>query len=199
MPSATLKSPAHSVTPNKPSPAWRASNRARPTTFDLLLDFQQALEQNGHYSGASVQADFDRLQGDRVPVKVSVTEVKRHKLETGIRLDSEYGLGGKIAYDYYNLFNKGYIGSVVWDMDKYETTLAAGISQPRNYRGNYWTSNVSYNRSTTQNLEKRAFSGGIWYVRDRAGIDARLGAEFLAEGGKSPARMSIWATATPRC
>ncbi|EMR8144346.1 autotransporter assembly complex family protein [Neisseria gonorrhoeae] len=157
-----------------------------PYDLDLLLDFQQALEQNGHYSGASVQADFDRLQGDRVPVKVSVTEVKRHKLETGIRLDSEYGLGGKIAYDYYNLFNKGYIGSVVWDMDKYETTLAAGISQPRNYRGNYWTSNVSYNRSTTQNLEKRAFSGGIWYVRDRAGIDARLGAEFLAEGRKIP-------------
>ncbi|APY30499.1 Autotransporter assembly factor TamA [Neisseria meningitidis] len=157
-----------------------------PYDLDLLLDFQQALEQNGHYSGASVQADFDRLQGDRVPVKVSVTEVKRHKLETGIRLDSEYGLGGKIAYDYYNLFNKGYIGSVVWDMDKYETTLAAGISQPRNYRGNYWTSNVSYNRSTTQNLEKRAFSGGVWYVRDRAGIDARLGAEFLAEGRKIP-------------
>ena len=157
-----------------------------PYDLDLLLDFQQALEQNGHYSGASVQADFDRLQGDRVPVKVSVTEVKRHKLETGIRLDSEYGLGGKIAYDYYNLFNKGYIGSVVWDMDKYETTLAAGISQPRNYRGKYWTSNVSYNRSTTQNLEKRAFSGGIWYVRDRAGIDARLGAEFLAEGRKIP-------------
>ncbi|WP_304678634.1 autotransporter assembly complex protein TamA [Neisseria bergeri] len=163
--------------------------RFRPGTpydLDLLLDFQQALEQNGHYSGASVQADFDRLQGDRVPVKVSVTEVKRHKLETGIRLDSEYGLGGKIAYDYYNLFNKGYIGSVVWDMDKYETTLAAGISQPRNYRGKYWTSNVSYNRSTTQNLEKRAFSSGIWYVRDRAGIDARLGAEFLAEGRKIP-------------
>ncbi|HGP4594734.1 TPA: autotransporter assembly complex family protein [Neisseria meningitidis] len=157
-----------------------------PYDLDLLLDFQQALEQNGHYSGASVQADFDRLQGDRVPVKVSVTEVKRHKLETGIRLDSKYGLGGKIAYDYYNLFNKGYIGSVVWDMDKYETTLAAGISQPRNYRGKYWTSNVSYNRSTTQNLEKRAFSSGIWYVRDRAGIDARLGAEFLAEGRKIP-------------
>lgn len=157
-----------------------------PYDLDLLLDFQQALEQNGHYSGASVQADFDHLQDDRVPVKVSVTEVKRHKLETSIRLDSKYGLGGKIAYDYYNLFNKGYIGSVVWDMDKYETTLAAGISQPRNYRGKYWTSNVSYNRSTTQNLEKRAFSSGIWYVRDRAGIDARLGAEFLAEGRKIP-------------
>ena len=157
-----------------------------PYDLDLLLDLQQALEQNGHYSGASVQADFDHLQDDRVPVKVSVTEVKRHKLETGVRLDSEYGLGGRIAYDHYNLFNKGYIGSLVWDMDKYETTLAAGISQPRNYRGKYWTTNVSYNRSTTQNLEKRSLSSGIWYVRDRNGIDARLGVEFLVEDRKIP-------------
>lgn len=157
-----------------------------PYDLDLLLDLQQALEQNGHYSGASVQADFDHLQDDRVPVKVSVTEVKRHKLETGVRLDSEYGLGGRIAYDHYNLFNKGYIGSIVWDMDKYETTLAAGISQPRNYRGKYWTTNVSYNRSTTQNLEKRSLSSGIWHVRDRNGIDARLGVEFLVEDRKIP-------------
>ena len=157
-----------------------------PYDLDLLLDLQQALEQNGHYSGASVQADFDHLQDDRVPVKVSVTEVKHHKLETGIRLDSEYGLGGRITYDHYNLFNKGYIGSIVWDMDKYETTLAAGISQPRNYRGKYWTTNVSYNRSTTQNLEKRSLSSGIWHVRDRNGIDARLGVEFLVEDRKIP-------------
>lgn len=157
-----------------------------PYDLDLLLDLQQALEQNGHYSGASVQADFDHLQDDRVPVKVSVTEVKRHKLETGVRLDSEYGLGGRIAYDHYNLFNKGYIGSLVWDMDKYETTLAAGISQPRNYRGKYWTTNVSYNRSITQNLEKRSLSSGIWHVRDRNGIDARLGVEFLVEDRKIP-------------
>ncbi|STZ77167.1 autotransporter assembly complex protein TamA [Bergeriella denitrificans] len=157
-----------------------------PYDLDKLLDFQQALEQNGHYSGAVVQADFDNLEGDRVPVKVDVTEMKRHKLETGIRYDSEYGLGGRIGYDYYNLFNKGYIGSVVWDMDRYETTLAAGISQPRNNRGNYWTSNVAYNRSTTQNLEKRALSSGLWYVRERNGIDARLGVEFLIEDRKVP-------------
>ena len=157
-----------------------------PYDLDLLLDFQQALEQNGHYSGASVQADFDRLKGDRVPVKVNVTEVKRHKLETGIRYDSEYGLGGRIGYDYYNLFNKGYIGSVVWDMDKYETTLAAGISQPRNSEGKYWTTNTSYNRSTTQNLEKRALTSGIWRVRDRNGIESRLGIEFITEDRKVP-------------
>ncbi|MGN6864526.1 POTRA domain-containing protein, partial [Neisseria sp. P0018.S003] len=70
-----------------------------PYDLDKILYLQQALEQNGHYSGASVQADFDQLQGDRVPVKINMTEVKRHKLETGIRYDSEYGIGGRIAYD----------------------------------------------------------------------------------------------------
>lgn len=179
------------ITGTRRYPAGVVSGLARfapgsPYDLDLLLDLQQALEQNGHYSGASVQADFDRLQGDRVPVKIDVTEVKRHKLETGIRYDSEYGLGGRIGYDYYNLFNKGYIGSVVWDMDKYETTTAVGISQPRNNKGKYWTTNVSYNRSTTQNLEKRALSSGIWYVRDRNGIDARLGLEFITEDRKVP-------------
>ncbi len=179
------------ITGTKRYPVNVVSGMARfepgdPYDLDKLLDFQQALEQNGHYSGASVQADFDNLNQDRVPVKVNVSEVKLHKLETGIRYDSEYGLGGRIAYDYYNLFNRGYIGSVVWDMDKYETTVAAGISQPRKSNGKYWTSNLAYNRSTTQNLEKHALTSGVWYVRDRNNIDARLGLEFIIEERKVP-------------
>ncbi|MFV2030197.1 autotransporter assembly complex protein TamA [Neisseria sp. S1] len=157
-----------------------------PYDLDKLLDYQQALEQDGHYSGASVQADFNNLQGDRVPVKVAVTEVKRQKLELGLRYDSEYGPGGRIGYDHYNLFNRGYIGSAVIDTDKYETTIAAGISQPRNNRGHYYTTNVAYSRSTTQNLEKNTLSSGIWRVRDRDGIESRLGIEYITESRRVP-------------
>ncbi|UOO82043.1 autotransporter assembly complex protein TamA [Uruburuella testudinis] len=157
-----------------------------PYDLDQLLDYQQALEQDGHYSGASVQADFDNMQNDRVPVKVAVSEVKRQKLEVGIRYDSEYGPGGRVGYDHYNLFNRGYIGSVVVDADKYETTVAAGISQPRNSNGHYWTTNVSYTRSTTQNLEKNALTSGIWRVRDRNNIESRLGLEYITESRRVP-------------
>ena len=157
-----------------------------PYDLDKLLDYQQALEQDGHYSGASVQADFENMQGDRVPVKVAVSEVKRQKLEVGLRYDSEYGPGGRMGYDYYNLFNRGYIGSVVVDGDKYETTVAAGISQPRDNNGHYWTSNVSYTRSTIQNLEKNALSSGVWHVRDRDGIESRLGLEYITESRRVP-------------
>ena len=157
-----------------------------PYDLDQLLDYQQALEQDSHYSGASVQADFDRLVGDRVPVKVHVSEVKRHKAEWGLRYDSEYGIGGRVAYDYYNLFNKGYVGSAVMDMDKYETTAALGISQPRNSKGRYWTTNTAYNRSTVQNLEKKVLSTGWWMVRDRNNIESRVGIEYVSESASIP-------------
>lgn len=154
--------------------------------LDKLLDYQQALENNSHYSGASVQADFDRIEGDRVPVKVSVSELQRQKVEAGLRFDSEYGVGGNVGYDHYNLFNRGYVGSVVWDMDKYQTTLGAGISQPRNQKGRYLTSNLTYNRSTTQKLEKRSISTGVWQVRERPNHEWRFGTEFVMEDSRIP-------------
>lgn len=152
-----------------------------PYDLDKLLDYQQALEQDSHYSGASVQADFDNMQDDRVPVKVTVAEVKRQKLELGVRYDSQYGPGGRIAYDYYDLFGKGYIGSLVADGDKYESSVAAGISQPRNSDGRYWTGSTGYKRSISQNLKKSVLNGGIWHVRDKNGIEARFGIEYVGE------------------
>ena len=53
-----------------------------PYSLDSLLDYQQSLEGDGHYAGASVQADFERMENDRVPVKVAVSEVKRQKFES---------------------------------------------------------------------------------------------------------------------
>lgn len=157
-----------------------------PYSLDKLLDYQQALEQDGHYSDASVQADFDNLQDDRVPINVTVSEMKRQKLELGLRFDSEYGLGGRIGYDHYNLFGRGYTGSLVVDADRYETTVAAGISQPRNTNGHYWTSSLSYTRSTTQKLEKNSLYGGVWYARNRDGIESRVGLEYITESSRVP-------------
>lgn len=149
--------------------------------LDKLLDYQQALEQDTHYSGASVQADFDQLQGDRVPVIVSVSEVQRQKFEAGLRFDSAYGAGVNVGYDHYNLFNRGYVGSVYADWDRYQTKLALGISQPRKANGGYWTGNIAYNRSTTQRLQTQAVTSGIWYVLDKNNIESRYGVELIGE------------------
>ncbi|WP_274571647.1 autotransporter assembly complex family protein [Neisseria leonii] len=157
-----------------------------PYDLDKLLDYQQSLEQDSHYSGASVQADFDNLTDNRVPVKVNVTEVMRQRLELGVRYDSEYGPGGRIGYDYYDLFGKGYVGSVVADADRYETSLSLGISQPRRSNGTYWTTSLGYKRSTVRSLQTGTVNSGIWYVRDRNGIESRLGVEYISENTRLP-------------
>jgi len=36
-----------------------------------------------------------------------------------------------INYSIYNIFNRGYVGSFAWEMDKYQTKLGIGISQLR--------------------------------------------------------------------
>lgn len=155
-----------------------------PYDLDQLLDYQQALEQDSHYGSAVVQADLNHLQGNRVPVKVTVNEAKRQKFELGLRYDSKDGFGARSGYDHYNLFNRGYVGSVLVDHDKYETTFGFGLSQPRQNNGHFWTSNINYRRSTTQNLEKKTLSGGVWYVRDKNASDARLGLEYMSESSR---------------
>lgn len=157
-----------------------------PYDLDKLLDYQQALERNSHYSGASVQADFDKIDNGRVPIRVAVSETKKHKFEAGLSFDSEYGLGGNIGYDYYNLFNRGYIGSIFLEADKYQTIFGVGVSQPRKNNGNYLTSNLSYKRSTTQKLETRELSSGIWHVREHGDTEIRYGLEFIGEDSKIP-------------
>ena len=157
-----------------------------PYSLDSLLDYQQSLEGDGHYAGASVQADFERMENDRVPVKVAVSEVKRQKFEAGLGFDSAYGLGGSLGYSHYNLFKRGYVGSLATSIDRYQTNTSVGISQPRNNHGYYYTTSLGYSRNTTQKLEKRAVSGGLWRVRDRDGIDARLGIEFVFENREVP-------------
>lgn len=155
-----------------------------PYDLDKLLDYQQAIEQDGHYSGASVQADFNNMQDNHVPVKVNVVEVKRKKLELGARYDSEYGAGGRFAYYYYNLFGRGYIGSVVAEGDRFERSLAVGVSQPRNTKGYFWTSNVSHQYSDIQFLQKYTTQAGLWYARERDGIESRVGVEYVGEEAK---------------
>lgn len=154
--------------------------------LDKLLDYQQALENNSHYSAASVQADLSQIKDGQVPVRVEVTEVKKQKVEAGIRFDSAYGLGGSISYDHYNLFGRGYIGSLSVEMDKYQTQTALGISQPRRANGHYMSANVAYGRRTTQHLERRTLSSGLWYILDKDKLESRYGVEFVGEDASAP-------------
>lgn len=167
-----------------PESVARGIARFRPGMdydLDLVLDYQQALEQDSHYGGAAVEPLWSQIKEDRVPVQATVTELKRQKFDLALRYDSAEGPGIRTAYEHYNIFNRGYVGSVLLDTDKYDTTAGIGLKQPRSNTGHYWTGSLNHTRGTVQRVEKNNVTGGIWYVRDRGNIDARLGLEYITE------------------
>ena len=85
-------------------------------------------------------------------------------------------------------------------MDKYETTLAAGIEANRATTA-ATTGSTTFPKQPLDHAkpEKRALTSGIWYVRDRNNIDARFGLNSLPKTIKSPTPATIWAEAMPPC
>lgn len=152
-----------------------------PYDFDKILDYQQALEQKGHYSRAQVSADFARMADGRVPLLVRVSEVPRQKVELGLRYDSKEGAGVRLGYDHYNLFGKGYIFSAAADIARYEKHISLGLGQPRNADGYYWTGNLNYQQGIAQKLDTATLHAGLWRVRDQNDTEARFGIEYITE------------------
>lgn len=149
-----------------------------------LLDYQAALEQDSHYSNVLVNPDFEQMKDNIVPIKVVVNEVPRQKVDVGLSYDSEEGAGLRLGYDHYNMFKRGYTGSVVLDANNYEQSLGLGVAQPRDGRGKFWTSGITFNNKTTQNLESRSANAGLWYARVRNGIDSRIGVEYYLDSSR---------------
>ena len=158
--------PAHTRYPEAWFPAWRV-----PPRFAARLDNNPRPATGARTKRplfrASVQSRFRPTA--RRPRSHQNQRDRSQTPQTGNRypLRLEYGIGGRIAYDYYNLFNKGYIGSIVWDMDKYETTLRRyqpTAQQPRQLLDQAAFPTTAQPRKTA---EKRALTSGIWYVRDR--------------------------------
>ena len=91
-----------------------------PYQLKKIFDYQSALEQAPHFSNVVVSADLAQIDPDtqQVPVEVDVTEMPRQKLELGLIYDSGDGPGVRVGYDHYNIFRRGYTGSLVTSWKK---------------------------------------------------------------------------------
>ncbi|MBO7080608.1 MAG: BamA/TamA family outer membrane protein [Neisseriaceae bacterium] len=153
--------------------------------IDKISEYQQSLEQDGHYGSVMVQPDFDHMQDNIVPLKVVVEEVPLKKLDLGLSFSTEDGVGFRFGYDYYNLFHKGYTASTILDVNQYKQKLAWGLSQPRDAKGYFLTSSLGLEHKKLQGIDSTTFSSGLWRARIRNNIDARLGTEFYYENVES--------------
>ena len=152
-----------------------------PYDSDQIVDLQNALEQDSHYSGVFVTPKFDQLQGDRVPMEVTVQEVPRQKFDAGLSYDSEEGPGIRLGYEHYNVLNRGYVGSSFMSYNKYEQSFGVGLSQPREVDGSYNTAAINYKNGTVQKVKIAAWNAGVWHVKERENSEMRLGLEYYRD------------------
>ena len=153
--------------------------------FDKLADYQENLEQDGHYGTVAAYADLDNVSEDFiVPVKVNLVEVPRQKVDIGLQYDTLDGVGTRLGYTHYNMFKRGYTGSAVLSANRYEQSLGLGIAQPRDDRGHFYTSSINLKNKELQGLETKTLSTGLWKARVRGNIDSRVGVEYYLEDAR---------------
>ncbi|MBR0129568.1 MAG: BamA/TamA family outer membrane protein, partial [Neisseriaceae bacterium] len=153
--------------------------------FDKLADYQENLEQDGHYGTVAAYADLDNVSEDFiVPVKVNLVEVPRQKVDIGLQYDTLDGVGTRLGYTHYNMFKRGYMGSAVLSANRYEQSLGLGIAQPRDDRGHFYTSSINLKNKELQGLETKTLAAGLWKARVRGNIDSRVGVEYYLEDAR---------------
>lgn len=151
-----------------------------PYKLQKLYNYQLALEQSPHFSSAIVSADLDHIEHGQVPVLVQLTELPRQKLEFGVGYSTDVGAGVRMGYDHYNIFHRGYTGSILWDWTQLKQVLSFGLGFPR-LSDNYSHSvTLAYKKTELNNVLTTELSAGAWRIRSHGKIEARLGLEYLS-------------------
>lgn len=152
-----------------------------PYTLQGLLDYQAALEQSPYISSVVVSTDMSRIADGRVPVDVAVEELPRQKLTLGLTYEAGEGGGVRVGYDHYNLFKRGYIGSILLEHKPSEQAIKFGLSFPRQPDGYSHSLNAAFKHTDIQGVETDALEGGLWRIRTSGTIESRIGLEYLLE------------------
>ena len=150
-------------------------------SLEKLTAFQSSLEEDVHFSSALVIPLTGEIKDGELPILVQVVEVPRQKGEIGLTWDSEEGFGTRLGYEHYNIFRRGYTGSVLLDWKQNESALNFGLALPRTRDGYSHSGNVALKKSEVQNVERDTVEGGVWRLRQRGNIEARIGVEYVLD------------------
>lgn len=96
----------------------------------LLTDFQRRLAGSGYFSTALVTAATDRIENNRVPVRVNVTEAPSQRVELGGGFSTDRGPRGFVRYTDNNLREAGWRWSSAIELDRYSSRLTSRVDLP---------------------------------------------------------------------
>lgn len=152
-----------------------------PYQLQSLMAFQSALQQSAQFSSAIVSADPQQIVDGQVPVEVVLTEQPKKKLDLGLTYDTDVGIGSRIGYEHYNLFDRGWTGSSVWQWDRSKQSLGLGLALPRAADGYVHTLSAQLKKTDIQGLITQSNAFGLWRTHTRERDELRFGVEYIVE------------------
>ena len=171
----------------------RLTNFKEGEVYDAyrLKDYQNNVEQEGHYSEVIVLPLLDQIHNSLVPVQVNVRERLRKDFAIELSEDSEDGLGAVMSYEHYDLFHRGFYLSNRLFYNRYEQGASIGLSQPKRYKNVYWQNQAEYFKGSKNGLFTLSWSDNFWYVFAANASDTKLGLQYYKEKLKNK-QTHIW-------
>ena len=156
-----------------------------------LKDYQNNVEQEGHYSEVIVLPLLEQIHNSLLPVQVKVRERLRQDFAVELSEDSEDGLGAMMSYEYYDLFHRGFYLSNRLFYNRYEQGASIALSEPKRYKNAYWQNQAEYFKGSKNGLFTLSWSDHFWYVFAADAGDTKLGLKYYKEKLKNK-QTHIW-------
>ncbi|QRN41337.1 MAG: BamA/TamA family outer membrane protein [Neisseriaceae bacterium] len=148
---------------------------------ELLFDYKQQLEKDGHYSEVVVTPVFGQIENNEVPIFVYLKEQLKKSFGIELTYDSGAGFGTVLEYQYYNFLNRGYVSAISAIYNQYEQEVSLGVTQTKKSNGKFWTARTNYFKGSKNGLNTVLWSTGFWYIYTGKVTDTSVGLEYYQE------------------
>lgn len=130
-----------------------------PYSQKNLLELQQLLSASGYFSIVNVKPEFADVEQQKVPIDITLTAAKKHRLSFGGGYDTDVGINVSAGWKNRLLNSYGHHSDVLLKLSSVKTRL----------KGTYWIpiGNPKYERlSIMANLESETLDDVEWDVFD---------------------------------
>ncbi len=128
---------------------------------EVIERFQRRLSVVEYFASAYVDVDPARVDGNRVPVRVTVQEAPNKRLQLGVNFSTDAGIGGSAGYQHRNFLGRAWRLGTRLDLQQLVQTGEATIGFPERPGG--WADQLAlrFRNASIENLDTRDWSLGV--------------------------------------
>ncbi len=152
-----------------------------PYSQRTMLDFQRKLVDSPYFSNAVVTINTDTSNPQRVPVQVTVTEMKSRKLGLGIGYSTNTGARGQVTYSDLNVLSHAWRLNSALKLETKSQSLGGVLQFPLTARHERDTLNAALKRDDIEGQVTSKLVLGARRKRIRGNAEITLGLQYQVE------------------